>query len=59
MARFVLVHADDQVQANLIVAPPVARLPAAVAPQFLHNCCAPDVGAPRTEELVALDRFAR
>ena len=55
-----LVHADDQVQANLIVDPPVARLPAAVAPQFLYICCALDVGAPRTEERVAaLDRFAR
>jgi pimeloyl-ACP methyl ester carboxylesterase len=45
--------ADDQVQANLIVEPPVARLPAAVAPQFLYNCCAPDVGAREAAKLGA------
>jgi pimeloyl-ACP methyl ester carboxylesterase len=45
--------ADDQVQANLIVDPPVAHLPAAVAPEFLYNCCAPDVGAREAAKLGA------
>jgi pimeloyl-ACP methyl ester carboxylesterase len=43
--------ADDQVQANLVVDPPVAHLPAAAAPEFLFNCCAPDVGAREAAKL--------
>jgi pimeloyl-ACP methyl ester carboxylesterase len=43
--------ADDQVQANLVVDPPVAHLPAAVAPEVIYNCCAPDVAAREAAKL--------
>jgi pimeloyl-ACP methyl ester carboxylesterase len=37
--------ADDQVQANLVVDPPVAYLPEAAAPDVVYNCCTPEVAA--------------
>jgi pimeloyl-ACP methyl ester carboxylesterase len=45
--------ADDQVQANMVVEPPVARLPADAAPEILYQCCPPEVGAREAAKLKA------
>jgi pimeloyl-ACP methyl ester carboxylesterase len=43
--------ADDQVQANLVVDPPVGHLPVAAAPDVVYNCCPPDVAAREAAKL--------
>jgi pimeloyl-ACP methyl ester carboxylesterase len=43
--------ADDQVQAQLVVDPPVAHLPAAVAPDVIYNLCTADVAAAEAAKL--------
>jgi pimeloyl-ACP methyl ester carboxylesterase len=43
--------ADDQVQANLVLDPPVAFLPEAVAPDVVYNRCAPETAAREAKKL--------